>query len=265
MWGFAQQNIQPPMFGDAPGGDGGNTALTVALWLVGILVPLVGSAVAAFFAYRTKISEVEKAAELERAKAEAERQASEREAIDQHYQAEREQQQQFYQTILKEIDFLRGQNRELQGQVLELENKVAHLQESLDYYEGNPAAAMARELFSNTMNSLTVPAWVHDIGNNKWYLNDAYCECFSVVRKTFWTPVNIFGMYDKDEAIKYVDNDLKVVQSGMPIEFTEKTRCRVTDPKCEEYTTGRYRKIPISVGDQPFIFGMKLVAGEGVE
>lgn len=170
-----------------------------------------------------------------------------------------EQQLQFYATVISECEKLRLSNQDLQKQVMTLQSEVHKLREQLEFYEENHLASEARDMLSSVFNDfIQRPAWIHDVANNKWYLNDAYCREFSVDRKTFWSPVNIFGRYDIESAIQYASNDMKVVESGTTITFEESIRRRIMDPKCDEYLVAKFQKTPFVINSRPYVVGKML-------
>ena len=169
------------------------------------------------------------------------------------------QQTSFYEQLLTEVQSLRNQNLELQKQILTLQDEVRDLRNKLEQYEENPALSHARSLMENIFNAgFSNPAWLHDVASNRWYLNDSYCTRFSIKRLGFWTPVNLLGRYDKEDALKYVRNDLDVIQTGVSITFTERVRVRIMDPRCDEYFEALFRKTPIIVEDHPYVLGEML-------
>lgn len=167
-----------------------------------------------------------------------------------------EQQVKFYADVIAECSKLRHSNNELQRQVTELRMEVHSLREQLEFYEENHLATEARAMLEHVFNSVfTGPAWIHDLASNKWYLNDAYCREFSVTRNSFWTPVNIFARYEPEDAIRYAQHDMSVMQAGTTIDFDEKFRRRVMDPKCDDFATGRFRKTPFTINNRPYVVG----------
>ena len=71
-------------------------------------------------------------------------------------------------------------------------------------------------------------------------------------------PRAIVGLCDSDDAITYVKHDLDVIDSLTSIEFTERVRREIMNPKCEDYIEGRFRKTPIFIGDRPYVIGQML-------
>lgn len=173
-------------------------------------------------------------------------------------QTAQQQQMDFYQQVISECQSLRAGNLELQKQVNNLQDEVHQLREKLEYYEENPAATAAREIMKAVFNANPNPMWIHDIPNNKWYLNNSYCTRFYVNRTNFWTPVNIFGRYESQDALQYIKNDLDVIEVGAPIEFAERVRTRIMDPNCDSFVDGRFRKTPLSVNGVPYVVGEML-------
>ena len=173
-------------------------------------------------------------------------------------QTRADQQTQFYQQVISECQSLRSGNTDLQKQIIELQNEVHLLREKLEYYEENPGVQHARELLEAVFCSNDEVSWIHDLSNNKWYLSDAYCRELSVIRSSFWTPVNIFGRFPVDDALRYAQNDYKVVETNTTIEFTEKVRKRVMDPNCDLFLEGVFRKTPVVINSKPYVIGKLL-------
>jgi PAS domain-containing protein len=230
----------------------------IAYWVVGILVAIGSPLISAWWTSRSK--KAQKAAEDQAA-----RESAEREAIAKHYERESEQQREFYTTLMEEVRALRAENLELKNEIRKCQSEIEKLEQKLEYYERNPANSYARQLFAGIMNALKHPAWVHDIANRRWYLNDAYCRQFGVERSDFWTPINLFGRYKPEDIASYAENDLQVIHSNAPIEFTERVRASVMDPHCDDFVVGRFRKSPVVIGEQPFVFGTLLHIEESEE
>jgi len=177
-------------------------------------------------------------------------------------QTSAKQQVEFYAQVISEVQQLRAQNLELQLQVSKLQEEVHLLRNKIYDYEVNPAYIQSKQLLRAVLNSFRNPTWIHDLSNNKWYLNDAYCARFHVQREDFWTPVNILGRYSSEEALAYAENDIAVIKTGVPIEFSEKARVRILDPKCQEFIHGQFRKTPIVISDHPYVLGEMLSTRE---
>ena len=173
--------------------------------------------------------------------------------------AKQEQQVQFYATVIAECEKLRESNGKLQKQITQLQNEVHQLREQLEFYEENHLASEAREMLESVFNNVIAkPAWIHDLAANKWYVNDYYCREFRVSRNSFWTPINILGRYDIEDALKYTQNDMKVIDTGTAVEFEERVRARIMDPKCDEFVTGRFVKTPFLINERPYVVGKML-------
>lgn len=228
----------------------------IAYWVIGILVTVGSPLISAWWAARRK--RAEEAAEVQRTLAEerAKLEASERERIAQHYARESEQQVKFYDTLMQEVQALRSENVELKNEIRACKAEVKKLEERLEYYERNPANAYARQLFAAVMDAFDRPVWLHDLANNNWYLNWAYCQQFGVTsRKDFWEPINLFGLYHTEDIAGYAENDMRVVKTNTSLEFTERVRKHIMNPECEDYINGRFRKSPVVIGEQPFVMG----------
>lgn len=165
------------------------------------------------------------------------------------------QRDQFYQTILEDSKLLRSECLDLRKMIGELQNEVQVLRNKLIFYEENHLASEARQMLSFVMNEDDRPAWIHAVGENKWYLNDAYCREFNVIRRSFWTPVNIFARYDDEDSLRYTHNDIQVIEAGTTLEFFERVRTRITDPDCQDLAYGVFRKSPLIIGENKYVVG----------
>lgn len=209
---------------------------------------LIGATITAFFAWMTSNSNINFKRNKDSDKARQEIELS-----------KYEQQNNFYTSIISECEKLREGNVSLQSQIYKLQEEVHKLRDQLEFYERNHLASEAREMLEKIFNNfLTAPSWIHDISNNIWYLNDSYCSMFDIKRKSFWTPVNIFGRYDIKTAIDYHSNDLKVVEAGATVEFIESVRVSVMNPKCEDFIDIKIQKTPIIINERPYVIGKML-------
>jgi polyhydroxyalkanoate synthesis regulator phasin len=185
---------------------------------------------------------------------------------EQDIRRQQDQMTQFYAQILSEHDVLRKDNIELRARIEELQQEISRLRDKLEYYEGNLLAKEARQLVSALLNKgCHHPAWIHDLSAGKWYLNDAYCREFQVSRPSFWSPVNIFGRYDADDAIRYTANDFKIADAGGTHRFKERVRSRIMDPDCDEFFEAEFEKTAMVIGDRPFVFGRMVRQSGGSE
>ena len=136
----------------------------------------------------------------------------------------------------------------------------------MEYYEDNPAVHLAREILREVMNIVfTREAWIHDLSNNRWYVNDKYASTFGIDRLTYWHPVNLYARFPPEDVAKYVNNDLKVLGGGVPVTLEEEVRCRITDPDCQEYVKVMIRKTPIEADGAGLIFGQVLESLEDTQ
>lgn len=161
----------------------------------------------------------------------------------------------FYDMLLVECQRLRELTMQLQTKVGELQNEVVDCKERLIFYEENHLASEARRMLEHVVNANASPQWIHAVGQNKWYLNNAYCKLFSVTRSTFWHPVNIFARYDNETVLAFVNHDLQVVSAGMAIEFRERCPVRITDPNCTEMIEGVFVKTPFKINENAYVVG----------
>lgn len=161
----------------------------------------------------------------------------------------------FYDTLLSEVQDLRNECRELRNQIDTLETNCETFKSRLEFYEENTLAVQARQMLSHVMNNQRHPAWIHHVGENKWYLNDAYCEQFGVIRPSFWTPVNIFARYSPDDALQFIRNDLAALESGVACTFKERVHLRIMDPDCTDIIEATFIKAPLAIGDSRYVIG----------
>ncbi|MBF84030.1 MAG: hypothetical protein CL489_06080 [Acidobacteria bacterium] len=145
---------------------------------------------------------------------------------------------------------------QLQNEVHALSEKVDRLRKQIKQMESNRIAYDTMHVVEGMMDTFPFPAWLHSVGENKWYVNDAYCKAFGIHRDTFWQGVNILAMYPAEIAAKYVQHDMKVVESNMGSLFTEQVSKNVMqhDPQ-SEFECDIY-KMPIVAGGKRYIFGL---------
>lgn len=169
--------------------------------------------------------------------------------------SEGDQRTRFYEAVMHECDALRHTSTELQKQVIELKAQVEILEEELEFYRQNILPTDTRVILAFVMNTQTHPMWIHHVGENKWYLNDEYCRQFNVIRRDFWTPVNLFAHYDSADILDYTRNDIRVIDANASCQFVESARTRIMDPNCTDVKFGLFRKSPLQIGDNSFILG----------
>ena len=165
------------------------------------------------------------------------------------------QQFKFYEQMLAECNALRAECTTLRLELGKCQRELDDLRSKLEFFEDNKLASQARAMMALVANDLDNPMWIHVIGDNKWYLNDAYCAMFSVERKNFWTPVNLFARFRPEEVLEYIAHDLHVVEAGVPLTFEENVRTRIMDPNCEDFCKLWFRKSPITIGETKYVLG----------
>jgi len=101
------------------------------------------------------------------------------------------------------------------------------------------------------------PAFLHEVGKNDWYLNDAYSDAFSVNRREFWTPINILRRYPVAISANYVANDMQVIESRVAEIFSERVTDRILFPESPSNPVKErdVLKIPMIVEGKSYIFG----------
>jgi uncharacterized membrane-anchored protein YhcB (DUF1043 family) len=169
----------------------------------------------------------------------------------------------FYDNLIRDYEAVRNRCYELEQMVRNHESKIKELQGELAFFKNNALAIEARNILEEVMLCFEDAAWIHDIGANKWYLNEHYCNRFGIKRDNFWTPINILAHYDEQDALAYLVHDQQVLAAGIPFEFEEKTRVKILDPNCEDYITCRYRKVPFKIGKNNYVFGKLLEVVDG--
>lgn len=103
-------------------------------------------------------------------------------------------------------------------------------------------------LLEGWLDTLPWPSWVHAVGRNAWHLNRAYCEEFNVPRVSFWQPVNILASWPIDKAREWLNEDLAVVEAGVPREFHGTVPRRVMEPPGPNNP-----EVPIYVVKRPYL------------
>lgn len=237
--------------------------IRLVFYIGSVISGLAVSGVGAWWAWKTK-------RDADKAKLEAEAHAREEERIKDFYERREAQQDTFHRDVLERLKFAETQKTEmmaqhteaakmigdLQTKIISLEKEIHELRQELEYYKSNAALMVPREILEEVFDKgLITPSWLHAVGQSKWYLNETYCEEFSIESRSFWRPINIFGRFSATDATRYVENDLQVIRTNVPTEFTERVRRRIMDPDCNEFVLARIRKVPIVIQDQPYIFG----------
>lgn len=235
-----------------------NSWISIAIASVGFI----GAGISAWLTYKASVRQKEldkestdlqeKAARLEKTKEiELEKARLQYEARE----SDLKRQSEFFEKILTDYESLRKSHLELESTVRKLKDELEKVEQSLEFYRGNSAVVESYSLLDKMTNLLPMPAWIHDVSNNKWYLNDSYCQKFNVSRKHFWDGVNILSRYDQDDVLRYQQNNILVVQEGRTQEVYERARCYIMDPKCPNFIYGRFSKSPIEINNKTFILG----------
>jgi len=168
------------------------------------------------------------------------------------------QKTEFYNTILSEYSDLRKLYNDLQSKLSVLQNQIENLRDDLAFYEENHLATNSREMLSLILNSSDKPKWIHDIGQNKWYINDAYCKYYNISRKDFWTPLNILSRYKDLYSAQYIANDLSTIAIGTHVDFEEEANRDILNPHSKYRMRGVVRKHPFEINENNYIYGQLL-------
>lgn len=169
--------------------------------------------------------------------------------------SDEEQRSKFSEMLLTEYDKLRDLYLSLQVELTKVHNEVYILRNKLEFYEENRLASDAREILVQVINSNENPKWIHSLGTNQWYLNDAYCKTFGVTRSNFWLPVNVLARFNEEDTVRYLQNDLSTVAANTSLCFEEKARKQIMNPKCTEYYILTVKKTPFKINDYSYIIG----------
>lgn len=170
----------------------------------------------------------------------------------------------YLEAFTKELENLRAsavaRSEELRSLYMtnkELREKNEELLDELEKLRTTQMPGDTPALLEALINAMPYPAWLHEVGNNNWFINDAYSKKWHVTRKDFWTPINIFERYPKDAAAVYVANDMRVVASGVARVFREDISEYVLLPEGPNNPTDEWSilKVPISVGNKQYVFG----------
>ncbi len=146
---------------------------------------------------------------------------------------------------------------ELQTEVRILQTEVHQMRDQIATYESSRAPSDAPSLVEVIANAIPHPVWIHEVGQNKHYLSDAYSKMFFVGRKDFWTPVNIFRYFPPEVAAQFIQNDMAVIEANAPRCFKERFPTRIMEPEDNENpaTLWDVVKIPVRAGGRNYVVG----------
>ncbi len=150
-----------------------------------------------------------------------------------------------------------AQISQLQKQVTDLQKEIHILRDKVDQYESTRVPADSSQLLEQLINTIHIPAWIHEVGANNWFINDAYCERFHVTRRDFWTPINVLRFYPAERAARYVGEDMAVIESGVHRCFEQEIPDKIMEPESEENQTRTFRvcKFPAKGGPREYLIG----------
>lgn len=134
-----------------------------------------------------------------------------------------------------------------------LEDQVSKLTSELKFYRENSLAFDAQHVLRDVMEFFEAPAWLHAVGDQKWYVNDHFCDFFGVTRRNFWAAINLITLSDDTTGSQIVSQDLNVVSSGSTIDVVEQRCKNLADPADESKVNVRMRKAPITIGDKKYV------------
>ena len=169
-----------------------------------------------------------------------------------------------YNELLSQINTYTNTNTTLMTQlsealdrVDELETEVNKLKLELARYQLSQTDKDAKQILEKIIQSLPWPSWLHEVGKNRWYLNNAYNESFNIPSHSFWDHVNILATYPSQIAAHYVQNDMKVIEAGIPMYFEEPISRKVMEPisKLNPSKQWDITKTPIKLQGSVYVWG----------
>jgi hypothetical protein len=172
--------------------------------------------------------------------------------------------QEFIEKLLDECEELRSSLSKrdstinlLQDEVRRLHHEVSALKIEIQRYESTRVPSDSAQLLETVMNSFHLPMWIHEVGANNWFINDSYCEIFSVPRKDFWTPINLFRFYPVKLSAQFVGNDMAIIESGVGRYLEEDIPLRIMEPPSDKNPPKKWQvvKIPVRAGGRDYVFG----------
>lgn len=146
----------------------------------------------------------------------------------------------------------------LQAQITSMQMQLRDLEEAVEKLESSNLYTDSGQILEEFVNHLPHPAWLHEVGENNWFLNRYYQQAFAVPRRSFWEPINVLARYPSDISAVYVSNDLAVVKAGVPMVFEEDVSDRVLFPPSPSNSTHEWEvlKIPLVCGGRNYVLGM---------
>lgn len=157
--------------------------------------------------------------------------------------------------VAREVD-VEKRAKELE-QINSLRIKIVRLEDEVAQLKATKVHRDAKELIAIMMNSKPWPSWIQDMENRLWYLNDAYCKKFGIIRKDFWTPVNILAQYPAKTVSVYIANDMKVLESNTTMHFRERVPQKILFPEGPNNPAKYYNvvKYPTPVNGSKYMMG----------
>lgn len=182
----------------------------------------------------------------------------------------REGQLDFFEKMLADGTSLRetilqinGHNLKLQAEIDAVREELQEVKDRLIDCEKLRLDYDFQYIVYNIFNYITLPAWLCDVQDNKWYVNDVYAKHFKINRQGFWTPINIMALFDEDLSAEYMANNMKAIQFGAPIITKEPIYKDLTSPVSLNNPSEDWHilKIPI-LGSQKYIIGIGFPPGK---
>lgn len=147
---------------------------------------------------------------------------------------------------------------ELQQQLKELTQEVESLKQMVEKYQSTAVHSDSTQILETLMQTMPHPAWIHEVGQNQWFINDTYSKRLNVHRNDFWDAVNVYRFYPAERAASFVANDMAVIQSGATHCFTEEFPDRILEPASNDNQKREWQvvKFPVVAGGKRYVIGM---------
>ena len=130
--------------------------------------------------------------------------------------------------------------------------------------EASNLPADSGKMLEEVMNLLPYPGWIQEVENQNWFLNENYKERFSLPKKGFWTPINIVARYPDDVAAQFVENDMRIVRSGVPQIVVESFPDKIMQDVSPQNPANKWNvlKAPFVISGRSYMFGACWPVGE---
>ncbi len=125
----------------------------------------------------------------------------------------------------------------------------------------------ASHLLAELINATSCPTWIHVVGANLWYVNDAYAELFNIPREDIWHSYNILLEYPPEVLSSYLAADLIALERGCPVSVIEPVTPSLADKNQDFHDVYYLRilKIPVRHWLQDFVIGQAFLPQDSAD